>query len=310
MREYSKVRPYFWIGSTGRGLRGDAEAQVLALYLMTSPHSNMLGAFYCPMAFITLETGLSEEGASKALRSLERANFCLFDPKSEYIWVIEMARNQIGDKLSKNDNRVKGVAKDYAALPNLPFLKGFFDHYKDIFYLEKCRHGTTDNTSPFEAPSKPGAGAGAGAGKEKTLGASRGDAPGGTPPSGDDVPFQAEFEEVWKLYPKRRGSNPKKSALKAYQARRRSGVKALDLKAGVMRYRDHLTLEGRVHTSYVKQASTFFGPDEHWAEVYDTTPAPNGGGPVPPSEINPNDQWVQTAKERGKEFLNEEEGET
>ncbi|MCJ2205071.1 hypothetical protein K9T61_05110 [Escherichia coli] len=44
MRDYAKVSPRFWLGETGRELRkAGAEAQVVAFYLMTSPHANMLG---------------------------------------------------------------------------------------------------------------------------------------------------------------------------------------------------------------------------------------------------------------------------
>jgi len=67
MREYAKVTPCFWTGRTGRGLRKDPDAQITALYLMTSQHANMLGLYYCPVAYIVADTGLTEEGAYKAL---------------------------------------------------------------------------------------------------------------------------------------------------------------------------------------------------------------------------------------------------
>ena len=65
MRDYGKVSPQFWIGQTGKKLRSEgAEAQIVAMYLMTSPHANMLGLYYCPAMFIAHETGLDLEGAS------------------------------------------------------------------------------------------------------------------------------------------------------------------------------------------------------------------------------------------------------
>ena len=48
MRDYGKVSPGFWIGETGKALRGDMEAQIVALYLMTSPHATMTGVYHCP----------------------------------------------------------------------------------------------------------------------------------------------------------------------------------------------------------------------------------------------------------------------
>ena len=56
MRDYGKVSPQFWIGQTGKKLRAEGmEAQIVAMYLMTSPHANMLGLYYCPAMFIAHE---------------------------------------------------------------------------------------------------------------------------------------------------------------------------------------------------------------------------------------------------------------
>ncbi|GGC77005.1 hypothetical protein [Undibacterium terreum] len=44
MRPYAKITPTFWIGGTGRQLRHRGyHAQLLALYLMSCPLSNMAG---------------------------------------------------------------------------------------------------------------------------------------------------------------------------------------------------------------------------------------------------------------------------
>lgn len=87
-------------------------------------------------------------------------------------------------------------------------------------------------------------------------------------PSGDDTSaYSAEFERFWKSYPKREGGNPKKSAWKAWKARIRAGVSADDLIAAASRYADQMRAKGSEGTSFVKQACTFLGPDEHWAEV-------------------------------------------
>lgn len=61
MRDYSKVNGQFWTGKTGKALRGDAQAQLVALYLVTSPHSNMIGVFHCPVLYIAHETGNATE---------------------------------------------------------------------------------------------------------------------------------------------------------------------------------------------------------------------------------------------------------
>jgi hypothetical protein len=59
MRNYAKIAPQFWIGNTGRKLRdAGSEALLVALYLLSSPHANMLGLYYLPRPFIAHETGL------------------------------------------------------------------------------------------------------------------------------------------------------------------------------------------------------------------------------------------------------------
>jgi hypothetical protein len=151
MRDYAKITPQFWIGPTGKAIKQlGIEAQLVALYLITNPHTNMLGIYYLPAIFIAHETGIPFEEVSKALRSLCELGFCSYDEPSEYVWVHEMAFYQVGEQLKPNDNRVKGINEAYESLPNLPFLKDFYDKYKEAFLLEKKR----DNTSLFEVTSK------------------------------------------------------------------------------------------------------------------------------------------------------------
>lgn len=64
------------------------------------------------------------------------------------------------------------------------------------------------------------------------------------------------------------GGNPRKPAAKAYKARLRQGVSAADLLAGTERYAAFIKAKGQEGTAYVKQASTFYGPDEHWRETW------------------------------------------
>lgn len=148
MRDYAKVSPQFWIGSTGKALRkAGAEAQIVAMYLMTSPHANMLGLYWLPELYIAAETGLSPEGASKGLRRAIEAGFCRYDEESEMVWVVEMAQYQIAERLEPTDKRCKGIQKELESLPNNPFSKEFLHRYAVAFNL--------NTASPSEAPSKP-----------------------------------------------------------------------------------------------------------------------------------------------------------
>ena len=79
-REFAKVGPKFWQGRTGKALRKKGpKALVMALYLMTSPHSNMLGLYSQPLLYAAHETGLGPEGASEGLQACIECGFCAYD---------------------------------------------------------------------------------------------------------------------------------------------------------------------------------------------------------------------------------------
>jgi hypothetical protein len=130
-----------------KALRRVPEGVIVAMYLMTSPSSNMLGLFSQPVLYMAHETGLGLEGASKGLQHCIEVGFCSFDEASEFVWVHEMAKYQIANEIKASDNRCKGIQKDYDALPDNPFLGPFFDRYAASFHLINRRGG--------EAPSKP-----------------------------------------------------------------------------------------------------------------------------------------------------------
>jgi helix-turn-helix protein len=92
--------------------------------------------------------------------------------------------------------------------------------------------------------------------------------------------YSAAFEEAWGAYPKRDGDNPKKRALRAWNARlREGGTSPEEMIAGVRRYAVWVRQHGKEGTETVKQAATFFGPDcafrESWSvdgKINATTP--------------------------------------
>lgn len=151
MRDYGIVSPKFWIGQTGKGLRGNPEAQVLALYLMTSPHSTMTGVFHCPILYMAHETGLSMEGASKALASLIEAGFCEYEEASETVFVIRMAAYQIGESLKPGDKRVIGLRREVDRMPESRMKQRFMEVYGVPFALLD----PAKNDSPSQGACKP-----------------------------------------------------------------------------------------------------------------------------------------------------------
>lgn len=161
MRDYGIVSPRFWIGETGRKLRSMPYAQRVAMYLLTAPASEMTGVYYCPVATILNDVGLpseslarDHEGALKAvieaLKALQSLDFCEFDFDSEYVFVKEMARWQIAEKLKPTDNRVKGIIKTVESMPE-PMRSRFIARYNDDFSLGF----EVEKQQKNEAPSEP-----------------------------------------------------------------------------------------------------------------------------------------------------------
>ena len=171
MRDYSKVSSAFWTGRSGKSMRGDMQTQIVALYLMTCPHSNMIGVFHCPLIYISHETGSSLEGASKGLKTLSEGEFCTYDEETEIVWVHEMAKYQIGEQLSANDNQVKSIIKQYMTIPVSLIQQGFYDRYKHDYHLPKLDEEGKPLGRGLEAPPKPGTGTGTGTEEEHVPGA-------------------------------------------------------------------------------------------------------------------------------------------
>uniref|UniRef100_C5CJN0 DUF1376 domain-containing protein n=1 Tax=Variovorax paradoxus (strain S110) TaxID=543728 RepID=C5CJN0_VARPS len=90
--------------------------------------------------------------------------------------------------------------------------------------------------------------------------------------------YPAEFDAVWQAYPDRPGRS-KADACKAWKARRKEGVTAEALMAGVERYAAYCRA-CKTEPGFIKQPTTFFGPGEHYLNAW-TAPAPATPGTRP-----------------------------
>jgi hypothetical protein len=136
MRPYATVSPQFWTGATGKRLRKNQDAQRVAFYLITSPHSHQTGVYYLPIMYLCHEIGMDQEGAYKALAWLESEDFCVYDKESEWVWIKGMAAWQVGSALSPADKRCRGIQQYIATLPELPFIDAFIEKYADDFHIK------------------------------------------------------------------------------------------------------------------------------------------------------------------------------
>jgi len=77
------------------------------------------------------------------------------------------------------------------------------------------------------------------------------------------------FDEFWKSYPKREGSNSKHDAHKAWNARLREKYTVDQIMEGLRRYINYCNVKQLINTQFVKQAVTFIGPALHFLESWE-----------------------------------------
>ena len=76
--------------------------------------------------------------------------------------------------------------------------------------------------------------------------------------------YPQDFENLWAIYPKRAGGNPKNRAFRAFCARQKEEVGYFRIERGVQRYKSFCEATGKIGTEFVMQAATFFGRDDHY----------------------------------------------
>lgn len=88
--------------------------------------------------------------------------------------------------------------------------------------------------------------------------------------SGKASAYTQDFEEAWKAYPKRHRQDNKKAAFKAWKARIQQKESPQEMINGVKAYAEAMREDGKIGTQFVMQAATFFGPDEHYSQQWET----------------------------------------
>ena len=79
--------------------------------------------------------------------------------------------------------------------------------------------------------------------------------------------YRSEFEELWKLYPKKQG---KDRAFDCYMRARKSGTTYEEVEHGILSYTNFIAMEER-NLKYVKQGSTFFS-QKAWLDDWSIKP--------------------------------------
>lgn len=156
MRTYATVRGTFWVRGSGKKLRGNPEAQVLAMYLMTCCQGTLCGLFSIALPTIAHETGLSLERLPELFADI--GEIAKYDPEEELCWVPNAAREQLGEKLAEKDKRRAGLLRELKQFEGHKFHQEFNELYGEAYSLERLvrpsEGASEDESCPLEAPSK------------------------------------------------------------------------------------------------------------------------------------------------------------
>ena len=144
MSRYTTVESIIWHDEKFRSLSEDA--RTLFLYLLTSPHSNMLGIFYLPKLYACSDLQWDPERYQRGIDTL--CYTLLIEVDKDIIWV----KNYLKHNQIRGPRQVTGAVNRLMSLPDTkligPFIKSLEKHLlDDDFRLFKEQY-----TKPFVYP--------------------------------------------------------------------------------------------------------------------------------------------------------------
>ena len=149
MRDFGKLFSGFWTSSDVQGMTDDAK--LLAAFLLTSHHSNIIGCFRLPDGYISDDLGWDSERVTKGFRELFEKGFATRNEQSK--WVV--IHKYMKWNPPENPNQLKAVTK---AFNNTPSDSGVKQELARSL-AEFCQGFPEDVLkpflNPFETVSKP-----------------------------------------------------------------------------------------------------------------------------------------------------------
>jgi hypothetical protein len=126
---YARIVRSFWTDPDIRRLlrAGQHQDVLLLLYFVTSPHSTMIGLYFCPLTYAATETGLPIEVVEAALAG-PLARFVAYDAATEEVFVRRAAYHQMGD-LHGGDKRKEHVRRFLAGIHSAALRRAFLTEY-------------------------------------------------------------------------------------------------------------------------------------------------------------------------------------
>lgn len=145
MRDYGKVHTSFWASDTLKDL--DADAKLLALYLLTSPHTNASGAFRLPDAYACEDLKWEPKRLRNGFKTLSEVGFIAHCNATSWVWICKFGDWNKPD----NPNIKKAIIKTVEAVPrNVSFRENLLAYWG---VSETVSEPLGNTPSPSPSPS-------------------------------------------------------------------------------------------------------------------------------------------------------------
>ncbi|MGO0309828.1 hypothetical protein ACTL6P_25195 [Endozoicomonas acroporae] len=109
MKDFGKVSGQFWISDDIQSLSD--KAKLLALYLLTTGHGNLIGIFRMPKGYIAADLNWEEPSVERAIAELTASGFLLASDQCQYICIPQFMEHNPVDNITQIDARLKLLVK-------------------------------------------------------------------------------------------------------------------------------------------------------------------------------------------------------
>lgn len=121
---YTRVESKFWQDEKMRSVSCDA--RYLMLYLLTSPHRNILGLYFLPAPYACFDLGWDEQRFNKGLDELLSKGCIKYDKANHVVLIINFLKHNPLD----NPNQVKSAIDRLDNLPQTVLIKDLYEVVK------------------------------------------------------------------------------------------------------------------------------------------------------------------------------------
>lgn len=212
MRKYGKVEPAFWPWANRKSLSDGG--RLLALYLLTSPHSNSVGCYYLPDGYLMADLGWDAETITERFKELSRNRFAYRCETTSFVLI----RDLLNHDPPANNNVGKNMA---SIIEEIPRDFQYWTEFKDILkrFANRFPNGFVDglpNGMPNPEPNltEP---------EPTNVPSQSEETPVDPYPKFDKLPtngagriYPEAFEDFWAAFP-RNGNDTKKLAYIAWR---------------------------------------------------------------------------------------------